>query len=127
MIKPTVEKFMADLNASNWCNYYHRIATADLNQDLIKAQPSLVFGWSIFNNAAYPIFVKLLDVSVLGGAGVLKVAKTIGVPAGGGSNIDLNAPIIFNRGLMIFASKLIADSDTTVLVAGDCSIDIHYR
>jgi hypothetical protein len=127
MIKPVVDKFMGDLNAANWCNYYHRIITADKNEDLIKASPSLVFGWSIFNNAAYPIFVKLVDASVVGGGGTLKVAKTIGVPAGGGSNIDLGAPIVFNKGLFLFATKLIADSDTTVLVAGDGSIDLHYR
>lgn len=127
MITVPMEQYLKDGTGLNWCYDYHRVSTADLNIDLIKADPTLLFGGQVFNNAAYPIYVKLLNVSVVSGAGALRVQKTIGVPAGQSIPIDISSPVLFDRGLGISITKLIADSDVTPILQNDCVIDLHYR
>ena len=127
MISVPVDTFLKDLASANWTYCYHRVATADTNLEMIKADPSLLFGWSIFNNAAYPIFVKLMNTSLVTAPGANRVHKTIGVAAGTNISQDVSSAIIFDRGLFICITKLLPDNDVTPLVANDCVVDLHYR
>lgn len=127
MITVPVEQYMKDLSNFNWSFLYHRLATPDTNTEMIKANPSLLDGWSIYNNAAYAIYVKLFNTSVVTAPGANKVHKTIGVAANSASHVDLSSGLLFDRGICIAIVKGIADSDATILVANDCVVDLHYR
>lgn len=127
MIAVPVEQYLKDLAAVNWCYNYHRVSTPDTNVEMIKADPSLIFGWTIFNNAAYPIYVKLFNTSVATAVGANRVHKTIGVEANKSNVFDCSSPIILDRGLCIAIVKDLADSGLTPVLANDCVVDIHYR
>lgn len=110
---------------SGGCSNYHVVAAASTNTANIKASAGQVYGWAIFNAAAYNVYVKLHNTSgtPTAGSGVI---KTIGVPAGGGNNIDLSKGIAFGTGIGISIVKDIADAGTTAVAASDCIVDIHY-
>jgi len=111
---------------SGGCSNYHVVAAASTNTANIKASAGQVYGWAIFNAAAYNVYVKLHNTSgtPTAGSGVI---KTIGVPAGGGNNIDLSKGIAFGTGIGISIVKDIADAGTTAVAASDCVVDIHYK
>lgn len=112
---------------SGGASIYHAVAAATTNTANVKASAGQVYGWSVFNNAAYNIYVKLHNTAGTPTAGA-SVAYTIGVPAGGGSNIDLGpGALAFGTGIGISAVKDLADAGTTVLVASDCVINLHYK
>lgn len=111
---------------SGGCSNYHVVAAASTNTANIKTSAGQVYGWAIFNAAAYNVYVKLHNTSgtPTAGSGVI---KTIGVPAGGGNNIDLSKGIAFGTGIGISIVKDIADAGTTAVAASDCVVDIHYK
>ena len=127
MIRVPIEQYLQAQSDLNWCYIYHRVATGDTNNEMIKADPTLLFGGTIFNNAAYAIFVKLMNTSVVSAPGGNKIAKTIGVEAGKSFQIDISSPLLFDRGLFICITKLLADNDTTPILQNDCVVDLHYR
>ncbi len=111
---------------SGGCSNYHVVAAASTNTANIKTSAGQVYGWAIFNAAAYNVYVKLHNTSgtPTAGSGVI---KTIGVPAGGGNNIDLSKGIAFGTGIGISIVKDIANAGTTAVAASDCVVDIHYK
>ena len=111
---------------SGGCSNYHVVAAASTNTANIKASAGQVYGWAIFNAAAYNVYVKLHNTSGTPTAGS-GVVRTIGVPAGGGNNIGLSKGIAFGTGIGISIVKDIADAGTTAVAASDCVVDIHYK
>jgi hypothetical protein len=105
---------------------YHAVAAASTNQANIKASAGRVTGWSIFNNAAYPVYIKFHNTSGTPTAGT-GVVYTIGVQAGTQNDFDDDDGIAFATGIGISMVKGITDADTTVLVANDCVANIHYK
>ncbi len=63
------------------CIPYHVVAAGSTNAANIKAAPGQVYGWNIYNNAGYPIYVKLHNTAgtPTPGSGVI---QTIAVQAG---------------------------------------------
>lgn len=82
-------------------------------------------GWNITNTAAYAIFVKIFwsKDGTIPTVGTTIPQITITCPAaatsGGGSAIDLSDGCTGNGAMWMWVTKLAADSDTTVVVAGD--------
>ena len=79
------------------------------------------------NNAAYAIYIKLMNTSVVSAPGGNRVHKTIAVEAGKSQTFDTSSPILFDRGLFLCIVKGLADTDNTPVLKNDCIVDLHYR
>lgn len=104
------------------------IAGASTNATLVKALRGEVCGWSLGNSAAYAVFFKLYNSATIPTAGVGTPVMTIECPAGitiaqnfGGAN-----GVAFDAGIGFTITKLIADSDATVLVANDLVVNLFW-
>jgi hypothetical protein len=104
------------------------IAAGTTNATLVKTSPAEVHGWYLYNAAAYAVFLKLYDSATIPTAGSGTPKITIGVPAGAGANLlGADEGATFTAGLGYTITKLAADNDTTVVVAGDLIVNLFYR
>lgn len=104
------------------------IAAATTNATLVKAQTGEIHGWYLYNAAAYAVFLKVYNSATIPTAGAGTPQMTIGVPAGGGANVSfVDDGIGFTAGIGFTITKLAADADTTVVVAGDLIVNLFYR
>lgn len=108
------------------CQDYHAVAGASTNAASIKASPGQLYGWNIFNNANYPIYVKLHNTAgtPTPGAGVV---QTIAVQAGESDRFFLPTGIAFSTGIGVSIVKGIADNDTTAVAASDGVVDLLFN
>lgn len=108
------------------CSIYHVVSAGSTNGASIKGSAGRVTGWVIFNLADYPIYVKFHNTAgaVTAGTGVV---YTIGVQASTHVNFDDDDGLAFATGIGISITKLIADNDTTAVLASDCVVNIHYK
>jgi hypothetical protein len=113
-------------NTSGGLSNYHVVSAGSTNAANIKASAGQVYGWTIYNNAAYPVYVKLHNTAGTPTAGS-GVVKTIALPAGGGSNRDSDIGMAFATGIGISIVKDITDAGTTAVLASDCVVDIEYK
>lgn len=106
---------------------YHAVSQAGNNAANIKAAAGVMTGWKVYNNADYPIFVKLYDKATTPAPGTDAVAQTIGVDAGL-SDISPPGPgVTYTSGIGIAIVKGIVDGDDTPVAADDCVVDIFYQ
>lgn len=105
---------------------YSFIAAASTNAANIKATVGQVFGVHCHNHAAYEVTVRLYNLAVSPTVGSSTIFLRFSVPAG--SDIEYSRPlgVAFSTGISIAATKLIADTDTTVLVASDVTCNVEY-
>lgn len=104
----------------------HLISAATTNLTNVKASAGQLYGWSIFNTNASVRYVKLHNTAGSPTAGT-GVVYTIGVPAGGGTNIDLAGGLVFSTGIAFSTVTEAADSGTTAVGAGDLIINLHWK
>lgn len=115
-----------------------RLVTAgSTNLTKVKDSPAVVKGIVAVNTAAYAIFVKLYNWRPTAAAptptvGTTAPAVTIEIPALGiaSGGVQQSWPDGFSVGdanLFLAVTKLAADSDTTVVVAGDGLISLLYE
>jgi hypothetical protein len=80
----------------------------------------------LFNNALYPVYVKLHNNAgvPVAGAGVV---KTIGVQAGQARDVLIPGGQYFSAGIAFTIVKGIADADATAVAASDCVVDVEYN
>jgi len=102
------------------------VAAASTNATLVKAGAGQVFGVELANNAAYAVFFKLFNKATAPTPGTDTPVWTIQVPPGGRVEINRPAGIAFPLGIGYTITKLVADLDTTVLVAGDVVGSVNY-
>lgn len=104
----------------------HHVSTASNNARLIRAGAGTVTGWKIYNNANYPVYVKLFDKATVPVPGTDSPKQVIGVDAGMGD--VLNAPgMSYAAGIGVAIVKGIADNDNQPVLATDCTVDIFYQ
>lgn len=106
---------------------YHKISASGTNAAVILNAPGTVTGWKIYNNAEYPVYVKLFNKATAPTLGTDTPQQTIGIDAGLG---EVNPPgpgVSFTTGIAIAITKEIADDDATPVLADDCSVDIFYQ
>lgn len=105
---------------------YHLVSAGSTNQQNVKASAGQLYGWHIWNAAAYTVYVKFHNTagSPTAGAGVV---KTVAVPAGGGNNLNIEPGLAFSTGIAITIVKDITDAGTTAVLASDCVVDLHYK
>lgn len=106
---------------------YHAVSQASVNAVSVKASAAVPYGADIFNNANYPIFVKLFNKAVVPVPGTDAPARTIGVQAGVRAFFVIEKGLDgFSAGLGIAIVKGIADFDSTPVAADDCVVDLFY-
>jgi hypothetical protein len=104
----------------------HTVAAASTNAKNLKASAGLLSGVRIFNNAAYPIYVKFHNAAgaPVAGAGVV---KTIGVQAGQSRDVEIEGGHYFSLGIAMTIVKGITDADATPVALNDCTVDVEYN
>jgi hypothetical protein len=103
----------------------HAVSAATTNATSVKASAGQVYGWSVYNNAAYPVYLKLHNTAGTPTAGS-GVVLTIGIQAGTRDSIFNTHGISFGTGIGFTIVKDIADSGTTAVAASDCVVDLFY-
>lgn len=103
------------------------VAAASTNATNVKPGPGNVYGWAFYNTAAYDVFVKFYDKASAPTVGTDTPLFTVKVKTGLASEISFPHGIPFPTGLSFAITKLIADSDTTVLVANDVTGLLLYK
>lgn len=111
-------------SAALWSKY-HVVTAATTNAANIKASAGAVRSVRVFNNAFYPIYVKLHNTAGAPTAGV-GVVETIGVQAGTQLVHELSGGDEFTTGIGITIVKGIADNDATAVAVNDAVIDVFY-
>ena len=107
------------------CSIYHKVSAASTNAANVKATPGQIYGWRIFNNGGYPVYVKLHNSAGTPTAGA-GVVQTIGVQAGLSDAVFLPIGLAFATGIAVSIVKNIADSDATAVALNDCVVDLFY-
>lgn len=101
-------------------------AAASTNATSVKASAGQVYHIDVFNNAAYAVFLKLYNKASAPTVGTDTPIVTIPIPAGGGYAKSFPAGSPYSTGVAYAITKLVADSDTTVVAANDLVGEIHY-
>lgn len=94
-------------------------AAASTNATSLKASAGQLYTIDVFNVAAYNVFLKLYNKASAPTVGTDTPVMTIPIQAGGGYSKTWPMGLTFATGIAYAITKLQADSDTTVLVAGD--------
>lgn len=95
------------------------LAAASTNATSLKASAGQLYTIDVFNAAAYNVFLKLYNKASAPTVGTDTPVMTIPVQAGGGYSKTWTMGFPFATGIAYAITKLQADSDTTVVVAGD--------
>jgi len=107
-----------------------RIASAgSTNATLVKAGPTQAYKITVYNNAAYAVFLKLFNKATAPTVGTDVPVAVIGVPAtatGASVTCDIDG-LNFQLGLAYCITKLIADSDVTAVLANDLQGFLQYQ
>jgi hypothetical protein len=106
---------------------YHAVAAGSTNLATVKASAGQLFGWNIFNNAAYPIYVKLFNKASNPLLGTDVPVRTIGIQAGTETTFFNSLGMVFSLGIAVAITKLIADADATAVLANDGVIDLDFK
>lgn len=94
-------------------------AAASTNATSLKASAGQLYTIDVFNAAAYNVFLKLYNKASAPTVGTDTPVMTIPIQAGGGYSKTWPMGFSFATGIAYAITKLQADSDTTVVVAGD--------
>lgn len=105
---------------------YHVVAAAGTNAASIKVTGGNVMLARIFNNAAYPIYVKLFNKATAPVPGTDTPVETIGVQAGMSYTQQISSGDNYATGIGIAITKGIADNDATAVALNDCVVDLEY-
>lgn len=103
------------------------VAAASTNATSVKPGKGNVFGWAFYNTAAYDVFVKFYNKASAPTVGTDVPLFTVKVKTGVASEVNFPFGVQFTTGIAYAITKLIADSDTTVLVANDVTGVLLYK
>lgn len=106
---------------------YHKVAAAGNNAVSIKASAGQVYGIHGFNNAAYPVYIKLYDKASAPAPTTDTVLRTIAVQAGVRVDDLIKGGLPFTLGIAVAVVKGIGDTDNTSVVLNDVVFDIDYK
>ena len=102
------------------------VAAASTNATSLKASAGQVYEIDVFNPAAYTVFLKFYNKASAPTVGTDTPVWTIPIQAGGGYSRSFYEGRAFSTGIAYAITKLQADSDTTVVVAGDLTGSIGW-
>ncbi len=101
-------------------------AAASTNATSVKASAGNLLRISVFNVAAYSVFMKFYNKASAPTVGTDTPTRTIPIPTGTGFAEEYCYGAPFATGIAYAITKLQADSDTTAVVAGDLTGEISW-
>lgn len=101
-------------------------AGATTNATNLKASAGQIYSLSVYNVAAYTVFLKIYNKASSPTVGTDTPVWTIPIPAGGGFSKVWPMGVPFGIGISYAITKLQADSDTTAVAAGDVTGQIMW-
>jgi hypothetical protein len=105
----------------------HLVAAAGNNATVLKASAGQIYGASIYDNAAYPVFLKFYNTASAPTVGTTTVVYEVAVQAGTEREVHSEEGVAFSAGIAYATTKGIADSDTSTLAASDATMDLLYK
>lgn len=107
---------------------FHWVAQTGLNEVSIKSAAGTVYGIHVYNNAYYPISVKLYNkVSQPNPqAEQSLLVRTITVQAGTQRDVIILIGHAFSAGIAMAITQQLPDNDASPIYANDCEVDIDY-
>lgn len=105
---------------------FHLVSAGSTNANNVKASAGQLYGWRIYNNAGYPVYVKFYNTAGTPTPGT-GVVETVGVQAGTAAEFSIGAGIAYSTGIGLSITKGITDADATAVLASDCVVDIFYK
>lgn len=105
----------------------HLVSAATNNSTSVKGTAGQLYGAHVYNNAAYPVYVKFFNKATAPTPGVDTVVLTIGVQAGVARDVQFPKGFPFATGIGMAIVKGITDADNTAVVLSDCVVDLEYK
>ncbi len=105
---------------------FHLVAAATDNATNVKASAGQVYGIHVYNNATYPVYVKLHNTAGTPTAGT-GVVYTLGIQAGVRGEVNFPQGYALGTGIAITVIKSITDAGSTAVALSDCVIDLLYK
>lgn len=102
------------------------VAAASNNATSLKASAGQVYGYRVFNAAAYPVYLKFYNKASAPSPGSDTPVWVVGVAAGQAASDTFDIPLTFGTGVAYAVVKGISNTDNTSLVASDCVWAIQY-
>ncbi len=109
------------------CSRHHFVSAATTNAGNVKASPGQLFGVRVFAKSAYPIYVKVHNVTGSPTVGTTPVEITIAAQAGQPGVYSNPLGSAFSAGIARSVTKGIADNDTQAVAAEDCVVDFDFK
>lgn len=93
---------------------------------VVLAQPGGLYGWTLTNNVATAVYVKLYDKATAATASDTPVL-TLRIPASGTLEWTSDIGIWFSNGISVRSSTAIADNDATAPATNQTVVSLFYR
>lgn len=124
----TGAEFVHDVPSTlNGLTINHLVVAATTNATSAKGTAGNVYGWSISNKSAAVQFFKLFNKATAPTVGTDTPVITVAVPALTTVVANFDKGLSFSSGIAYAYTNLIADLDTTVVVAADAVINLFYK
>lgn len=105
----------------------HFVAAATDNATSLKGSAGQVYGVEIFNNAAYPVYLKFVNKATAPTCGTDTNVKVLGVQAGTHVNFAQPEGLAFGTGIAYCLVKGITNADDTSVLVSDAVVAIDYN
>jgi hypothetical protein len=106
----------------------HFVAAASDNATNLKASAGQVYSIDVYNNAAYPVFLKIYNsASSPTGCGATGLFKVVGVQAGTQHILQTEEGWALGTGIGYCLTKGITDADDTAVLISDATVDLGYK
>lgn len=107
---------------------FSAVSAATTNLTSVTPKSSILTGWYIMNTSAATRYVRLYNKGTAPVPASDTPVLRIPLPAGDGTNLSLSTgPIYFGNGLAFDITAGAADTDTTVVAAGDVTINLFFE
>lgn len=105
----------------------HLVTAATNNATSLKASAGQLYGASVYNNAAYPVYLKFSNIASAPTCGTTSVVYEVAAQAGTEREVHTDVGLAFSTGIGYCVTKGIADADNTSVAASDATIDLIYK
>lgn len=105
----------------------HLLLAATNNATSLKASAGQLYGASVYNNAAYPIYLKFYNKATAPAPATDTVVYEVPVQAGTERQVHSDEGLAFATGIAYAVVKGISDTDNTSVAASDGSVDLIYK
>jgi hypothetical protein len=102
-------------------------SAAGTNATSVKGSAGQLYGFYLYNNTSYPMFLKLYNKATAPTVGTDTPAFTIGIPAFGGCVHEFALGVPFGTGIGYALTGGVADADTTATAVDDVHGVLLYK